>query len=73
MAHGGATDTETDSGISKSDYKVGSTEQSHNPGKSMLFLSSNTMFWLMYALGAYILYPYAWLQSINVTFPSPCV
>ena len=79
MASGGATDgetdmgAETDGGISESDYKVGSIGPSHNPGKSTLFLPSDTVFWLPYALSAYILYSYSWLRSINAPFPSPCV
>jgi len=77
--NGAATDGETDmdaemdSGISESDYEVGSIGPSHNPGESMLFLPGDTVFWLPYALSMYILYTYAWLQSISVTFPSPCV
>jgi hypothetical protein len=66
-------DAETDVGISKSDYEVGSIGQSHNPGESMLFLPSDTVFWLPYDLSAYILYTCTWFQSINVAFPSPCV
>jgi len=78
-ASGGATDgetdmdAETDGGISESDYEVGSIGPSHNPGESTLFLPGDTVFWLPYALSAYILYTYAWLRSINATFPSPCV
>jgi len=37
-------DAETDSGISKSNYKVGSIGPSHNPGESTLFLPGNTVF-----------------------------
>ena len=48
-------DTETDVGISESDYEVGSIGQSHNPGESKLFLPGNTVFWFPYALSAYIL------------------
>jgi hypothetical protein len=73
-ANGGATDAETDGGISESNYEVGSIGQSHhNPGESTLFLPGDTVFWLPYALGAYILYTCVWLRSINVTFLSPCV
>ena len=75
--NGSATDgktdinAETDSGISKSDYEVGSIGQSHhNPGRSMLFLPSDTLFWLLYALSVYILYTCIWVQFINVTFLS---
>jgi len=55
VTNGAATDAETDSGISESDYKVGSIRPSHNPGESMLFLPGNTVFWLLYALSTYIL------------------
>ena len=59
---------ETDGGISESDYEVGSIRQSHhNPGESMLFLPGDTVFWLPYALSAYILYTCIWLRFINVT------
>ena len=66
-------DAETDGGISESDYKVGSIRPSHNPGESTLFLPGDTMFWLPYALSAYIPHVYVWLQSVNVTFPGSYV
>ena len=54
-------DAETDSGISESDYKVGSIIPSHNPGESTQFLPGDTVFWLLYALSVYIFYTYTWL------------
>ena len=37
-------DAKTDSGISESNYEVGSISPSHNPGESTLFLPSDTVF-----------------------------
>ena len=55
VANDGATDgktdmaVETDSGISKSDYEVGSIRPSHNNlGESMLFLPGDAVFWHPY-------------------------